>query len=187
MAAYLHRWSVIISYTLNCMPVSFISLQVYGMILTSFLCFSIHFSSNLYRKGKYILRERQKLDAWASLPGRASSWHGKMSEVTHKIPWRYCVGSGGGMCVTHFPFLHYYWARRCRFPRQETCGLWLHKKDTKCPLQQNGEKSPAKLTALNQTSLVLSSEQFPVTSKDAMFLGRWLWVTAQDQCCAIRK
>ncbi|XP_062351009.1 tetraspanin-32 isoform X3 [Cinclus cinclus] len=32
--------------------------QVYGMILTSFLWFSIHFSSNLYRKGKYILRER---------------------------------------------------------------------------------------------------------------------------------
>ncbi|KAK4822244.1 hypothetical protein QYF61_011916 [Mycteria americana] len=31
---------------------------VYGMILTSFLWFSIHFSSNLDRKGKYILRER---------------------------------------------------------------------------------------------------------------------------------
>ncbi|XP_066176979.1 tetraspanin-32 [Sylvia atricapilla] len=35
-----------------------IGLTVYGMILTSFLWFSIHFSSNLYRKGKYILRER---------------------------------------------------------------------------------------------------------------------------------
>ncbi|KAM6068718.1 tetraspanin-32 isoform 6-T6 [Theristicus caerulescens] len=32
--------------------------QIYGMILTSFLWFSIHFSSNLDRKGKYILRER---------------------------------------------------------------------------------------------------------------------------------
>ncbi|XP_049677073.1 tetraspanin-32 isoform X2 [Accipiter gentilis] len=32
--------------------------QVYGMILTSFLWFSIHFSSNLERKGRYILRER---------------------------------------------------------------------------------------------------------------------------------
>ncbi|XP_069713975.1 tetraspanin-32 isoform X4 [Phaenicophaeus curvirostris] len=32
--------------------------QVYGMILTSFLWFSIHFSSNLDRKGKYILRGR---------------------------------------------------------------------------------------------------------------------------------
>uniref|UniRef100_A0A8B9NZY4 CD81 molecule n=1 Tax=Apteryx owenii TaxID=8824 RepID=A0A8B9NZY4_APTOW len=30
---------------------------VYGMILTSFLCFSIHFSNNLDRKGKYTLRE----------------------------------------------------------------------------------------------------------------------------------
>uniref|UniRef100_A0A8V5FGR2 Uncharacterized protein n=1 Tax=Melopsittacus undulatus TaxID=13146 RepID=A0A8V5FGR2_MELUD len=46
---------------------------VYGMILTSFLWFSIHFSSNLDRKGKYILRE--------------SFWHRKMSEVTHRIPW----------------------------------------------------------------------------------------------------
>ncbi|XP_050831637.1 tetraspanin-32 isoform X1 [Serinus canaria] len=35
-----------------------IGLTVYGMFLTSFLWFSIHFSSNLYRKGKYILRER---------------------------------------------------------------------------------------------------------------------------------
>ncbi|XP_015487686.1 tetraspanin-32 isoform X5 [Parus major] len=35
-----------------------IGFTVYGMILTSFLWFSIHFSSNLYRKGKYILRER---------------------------------------------------------------------------------------------------------------------------------
>ncbi|XP_054682048.1 tetraspanin-32 isoform X2 [Grus americana] len=35
-----------------------ISFMVYGMILTSFLWFSIHFSSNLDRKGKYILRER---------------------------------------------------------------------------------------------------------------------------------
>ncbi|KAM6393670.1 tetraspanin-32 isoform 4-T4 [Pluvialis apricaria] len=35
-----------------------ISFTVYGMILTSFLWFSIHFSSNLERKGKYILRER---------------------------------------------------------------------------------------------------------------------------------
>lgn len=87
MTAYLHRWSIIISYILNCMPVSFISFQVYGMILTSFLLFSIHFSSNLYRKGKYILRERQKPDAWASLPGRASSGPWKMSEVTHKTPW----------------------------------------------------------------------------------------------------
>ncbi|KFR11285.1 Tetraspanin-32, partial [Opisthocomus hoazin] len=33
-----------------------IGLTVYGMILTSFLWFSIHFSSNLDRKGKYILR-----------------------------------------------------------------------------------------------------------------------------------
>ncbi|NXB75148.1 TSN32 protein, partial [Donacobius atricapilla] len=33
-----------------------IGFTVYGMILTSFLWFSIHFSSNLYRKGKYILR-----------------------------------------------------------------------------------------------------------------------------------
>ncbi|NXO02999.1 TSN32 protein, partial [Rhinopomastus cyanomelas] len=32
------------------------SFTVYGMILTSFLWFSIHFSSNLARKGKYILR-----------------------------------------------------------------------------------------------------------------------------------
>ncbi|XP_067396704.1 tetraspanin-32 [Emydura macquarii macquarii] len=32
--------------------------MVYGMILTSFLWFSIHFSNNLDRKGKYILRER---------------------------------------------------------------------------------------------------------------------------------
>ncbi|XP_010223137.1 PREDICTED: tetraspanin-32-like, partial [Tinamus guttatus] len=31
---------------------------VYGMILTSFLCFSIHFSNNLDRKGKYTLQER---------------------------------------------------------------------------------------------------------------------------------
>ncbi|XP_005046859.1 PREDICTED: tetraspanin-32 [Ficedula albicollis] len=35
-----------------------IGFTVYGMVLTSFLWFSIHFSSNLYRKGKYILRER---------------------------------------------------------------------------------------------------------------------------------
>ncbi|XP_002198106.5 tetraspanin-32 [Taeniopygia guttata] len=35
-----------------------IGFTVYGMFLTSFLWFSIHFSSNLYRKGKYILRER---------------------------------------------------------------------------------------------------------------------------------
>ncbi|NXE18651.1 TSN32 protein, partial [Ardeotis kori] len=33
-----------------------IGFTVYGMILTSFLWFSIHFSSNLNRKGKYILR-----------------------------------------------------------------------------------------------------------------------------------
>ncbi|NXF16942.1 TSN32 protein, partial [Rhodinocichla rosea] len=33
-----------------------IGFTVYGMFLTSFLWFSIHFSSNLYRKGKYILR-----------------------------------------------------------------------------------------------------------------------------------
>ncbi|NXI48418.1 TSN32 protein, partial [Galbula dea] len=33
-----------------------IAFTVYGMILTSFLWFSIHFSSNLDRKGKYILR-----------------------------------------------------------------------------------------------------------------------------------
>ncbi|NXT44898.1 TSN32 protein, partial [Pelecanoides urinatrix] len=33
-----------------------IGLTVYGMILTSFLWFSIHFSTNLDRKGKYILR-----------------------------------------------------------------------------------------------------------------------------------
>uniref|UniRef100_A0A8C3FIY6 Uncharacterized protein n=1 Tax=Chrysemys picta bellii TaxID=8478 RepID=A0A8C3FIY6_CHRPI len=32
-------------------------IQVYGMILTSFLWFSIHFSNNLDRKGKYIFRE----------------------------------------------------------------------------------------------------------------------------------
>uniref|UniRef100_A0A8D0ELS0 Tetraspanin 32 n=1 Tax=Strix occidentalis caurina TaxID=311401 RepID=A0A8D0ELS0_STROC len=47
-------------------------LGVYGMILTSFLWFSIHFSNNLDRKGKYILRE--------------SSWCRRMSAVTHKIP-----------------------------------------------------------------------------------------------------
>ncbi|XP_069713973.1 tetraspanin-32 isoform X2 [Phaenicophaeus curvirostris] len=35
-----------------------IGFTVYGMILTSFLWFSIHFSSNLDRKGKYILRGR---------------------------------------------------------------------------------------------------------------------------------
>ncbi|XP_054132279.1 tetraspanin-32 [Melozone crissalis] len=35
-----------------------IGFTVYGMFLTSFLWFSIHFSSNLYRKGKYTLRER---------------------------------------------------------------------------------------------------------------------------------
>ncbi|XP_074740792.1 tetraspanin-32 isoform X2 [Strix uralensis] len=35
-----------------------IGFTVYGMILTSFLWFSIHFSNNLDRKGKYILRER---------------------------------------------------------------------------------------------------------------------------------
>ncbi|NWR93461.1 TSN32 protein, partial [Furnarius figulus] len=33
-----------------------IGFTVYGMILTSFLWFSIHFSSHLDRKGKYILR-----------------------------------------------------------------------------------------------------------------------------------
>ncbi|NXW94739.1 TSN32 protein, partial [Alopecoenas beccarii] len=33
-----------------------IGFTVYGMILTSFLWFSIHFSSNLDRKGKYVLR-----------------------------------------------------------------------------------------------------------------------------------
>ncbi|NXH18234.1 TSN32 protein, partial [Bucco capensis] len=33
-----------------------IAFMVYGMILTSFLWFSLHFSSNLDRKGKYILR-----------------------------------------------------------------------------------------------------------------------------------
>ncbi|NWX14644.1 TSN32 protein, partial [Aegotheles bennettii] len=33
-----------------------IGFMVYGMILTSFFWFSIHFSSNLDRKGKYILR-----------------------------------------------------------------------------------------------------------------------------------
>ncbi|NXU80624.1 TSN32 protein, partial [Oreotrochilus melanogaster] len=33
-----------------------IGFTVYGMLLTSFLWFSIHFSSNLDRKGKYILR-----------------------------------------------------------------------------------------------------------------------------------
>uniref|UniRef100_A0A8V1A5S2 Tetraspanin 32 n=1 Tax=Gallus gallus TaxID=9031 RepID=A0A8V1A5S2_CHICK len=32
--------------------------QVYGMVLTSFLWFSIHFSNNLERKGKYTLRGR---------------------------------------------------------------------------------------------------------------------------------
>ncbi|XP_008945372.1 PREDICTED: tetraspanin-32, partial [Merops nubicus] len=35
-----------------------IGFTIYGMFLTSFLWFSIHFSSNLARKGKYILRER---------------------------------------------------------------------------------------------------------------------------------
>ncbi|XP_040984888.1 tetraspanin-32 isoform X2 [Aquila chrysaetos chrysaetos] len=35
-----------------------IGFMVYGMILTSFLWFSIHFSSNLDRKGRYVLRER---------------------------------------------------------------------------------------------------------------------------------
>ncbi|XP_064308588.1 tetraspanin-32 [Phalacrocorax carbo] len=35
-----------------------IGFTAYGMILTSFLWFSIHFSSNLDRKGKYILRQR---------------------------------------------------------------------------------------------------------------------------------
>ncbi|XP_054246356.1 tetraspanin-32 isoform X2 [Indicator indicator] len=35
-----------------------IAFMVYGMILTSFLWFSIHFSSNLARKGKYVLRQR---------------------------------------------------------------------------------------------------------------------------------
>uniref|UniRef100_K7FYU7 Tetraspanin 32 n=1 Tax=Pelodiscus sinensis TaxID=13735 RepID=K7FYU7_PELSI len=34
-----------------------ICFMVYGMILTSFLWFSIHFSNHLDRKGKYILRE----------------------------------------------------------------------------------------------------------------------------------
>ncbi|XP_065448139.1 tetraspanin-32 isoform X2 [Chrysemys picta bellii] len=34
-----------------------ICFMVYGMILTSFLWFSIHFSNNLDRKGKYIFRE----------------------------------------------------------------------------------------------------------------------------------
>ncbi|XP_068800924.1 tetraspanin-32 isoform X2 [Struthio camelus] len=34
-----------------------ICFMVYGMILTSFLWFSIHFSNNLDRKGKYTLRE----------------------------------------------------------------------------------------------------------------------------------
>ncbi|KFO85796.1 Tetraspanin-32, partial [Buceros rhinoceros silvestris] len=33
-----------------------IGFTVYGMVLTSFLWFSIHFSSNLDRKGKYTLR-----------------------------------------------------------------------------------------------------------------------------------
>ncbi|KFV03418.1 Tetraspanin-32, partial [Tauraco erythrolophus] len=33
-----------------------IGFTIYGMILSSFLWFSIHFSSNLDRKGKYILR-----------------------------------------------------------------------------------------------------------------------------------
>ncbi|XP_019407879.1 PREDICTED: tetraspanin-32 [Crocodylus porosus] len=33
-------------------------LMVYGMVLTSFLWFSIHFSNNLDRKGKYVLRKR---------------------------------------------------------------------------------------------------------------------------------
>ncbi|NXK80008.1 TSN32 protein, partial [Amazona guildingii] len=33
-----------------------IGFTVYGMILTSFLWFTIHFSTNLDRKGKYILR-----------------------------------------------------------------------------------------------------------------------------------
>lgn len=91
------------------------------------------------------------------------------------------------MCVTHFPFLHYYWAQRCRFPQWEMYGLWLHKKDTKNSLQPNREKSPAKITALNQISAMMSSEQFPVTPKDAMFLGRWFWIAAQDQCCAMSK
>nr|XP_047922625.1 tetraspanin-32 isoform X2 [Anser cygnoides] len=35
-----------------------ICFTVYGMVLTSFLWFSIHFSNNLDRKGKYILRAR---------------------------------------------------------------------------------------------------------------------------------
>ncbi|XP_068004422.1 tetraspanin-32 isoform X2 [Melanerpes formicivorus] len=35
-----------------------IAFMVYGMILTSFLWFSIHFSSNLDRKGKYVLRQK---------------------------------------------------------------------------------------------------------------------------------
>eukprot|EP00076_Gallus_gallus_P021241 XP_015142169.1 tetraspanin-32 isoform X2 [Gallus gallus] len=35
-----------------------IGFTVYGMVLTSFLWFSIHFSNNLERKGKYTLRGR---------------------------------------------------------------------------------------------------------------------------------
>uniref|UniRef100_A0A8C4V0Q7 Tetraspanin 32 n=1 Tax=Falco tinnunculus TaxID=100819 RepID=A0A8C4V0Q7_FALTI len=50
-----------------------IAFTVYGMILTSFLWFSIHFSSNLDRKGKYILRE--------------SFWRREMFGDTHNIPW----------------------------------------------------------------------------------------------------
>uniref|UniRef100_A0A8C8SP60 Tetraspanin 32 n=1 Tax=Pelusios castaneus TaxID=367368 RepID=A0A8C8SP60_9SAUR len=43
----------------SCSRLSLYWLQlIYGMILTSFLWFSIHFSNNLDRKGKYILRER---------------------------------------------------------------------------------------------------------------------------------
>lgn len=37
---------------------------------------------------------------------------------------------------------------------------------------QRERKAQQKITALNQTSVMLSPEQFPVTPKDAMFLGR---------------
>uniref|UniRef100_A0A663EV60 Tetraspanin 32 n=1 Tax=Aquila chrysaetos chrysaetos TaxID=223781 RepID=A0A663EV60_AQUCH len=119
-----------------------IGFMVYGMILTSFLWFSIHFSSNLDRKGRYVLRE--------------SSWRWKMSEVPHKIPqegvaWGQVVGHvshASPSCTMRFrafpswseqtmlcggavPHLHQNqtraetctWARRCRSPCRGTYGL----------------------------------------------------------------
>lgn len=187
MIAYLHRWSIIISYTF----------KLYAYL--------IYFLLGLWDVPNFIplvlhplqqqpVPERQihpagEVETWCpGIPTRQSQFLAqKMSEVTHKMPREGIVWGQVMGYVSHISLSCTTTGLRDADSLNGRHGLWLLKKGTRSSLQPNGEKNPAKITALNQTSLVLSSEQFPVTPKDAMFLGGWLWITAQDQCCTISK